>query len=297
MGIALAIGVSACAGWDGVVGLSREVPPDPPGGPVLHLRDVTDRRVFADVSHARAEPSLSKAIRDVPGIASRVIGRQRSNRGANLLLAEGRSVEALVAEVVTTALRGSGFRVAEEEGASPIDVDILELWAFDLRLDPVNRKRVEFRTRIRLVGGPSPFDDAGFACGRAETTSGGPTAGLWEKLIDSGLDTLATDISDQLATPDTPPPVWECQPSPGLAERRPRLRDLLRGVAGEVQGRRPVARAETRLALQLAQEDRRLGEAVPDRGQKGGRRIELAQDEAVDARAQSRQQLGLGGDR
>ena len=143
-----------------------------------------------------------------------MIGRRRSNTGGNLLLPDGQNVEGLVAGVVTYAYRGSGFRVVEgDDGARPLDVEILELWGFDLSRDPINRKTVEFRSRIRISGGPPPFGKASFACGRAKTTSGGASAALWSKLIRSGLVALATQISDELAQPNAVP-TWACQPSP-----------------------------------------------------------------------------------
>jgi hypothetical protein len=109
------------------------------GGKVVVIRSVKDERVFEQAPREPSTPSLGGEGAGSAGAETkaRAIARKRNAYGAALgdvLLEQGKTVEGVVRENLTAALRKAGYDVREPgtAGASPIFVDarIRKFWAW-----------------------------------------------------------------------------------------------------------------------------------------------------------------------
>jgi len=130
--------VAGCATSRSIVDIKVAPGPDPANGKPVKIMHVTDGRIFEATPRTQSIPSLNEEeIKDV-GITSRAIGRKRNTYGKALgdfLLPEQRTVQDLIREAMTKALREKGYSVVEQnsaayEGALPLEADITQLWAY-----------------------------------------------------------------------------------------------------------------------------------------------------------------------
>lgn len=130
--------LGACATRREVISVAAPSATNPPSGEVVRIDSVIDGRRFLDHSIWRQFPSRdSKGTKPIPDKA-RVVARLISmNEGvqAEVVLEEGQSVTSLAEQVVTTALRQSGYVVAQKGDASyetavPLNVHVKEFWAW-----------------------------------------------------------------------------------------------------------------------------------------------------------------------
>ncbi len=222
--------ITACAGpdgfgWKGVIDPQLEIPPDPEAtaaatGERFSIARVEDARVFRTVAHALREPSMLHREDDTPALRSRAVGRRKETRGGNLWLPEGRSVESVVADVATAALRRSGHRVvaADAEPAAdasaaphPVEIEILSLWTW-LRVQRFGPDRYESEVAIRLRAPGSSLDDWSLTCGKHMVSSNGPSASVWRRALEGALLDLEADLQGLLESPGRPMPAWRCKP-------------------------------------------------------------------------------------
>jgi uncharacterized lipoprotein YajG len=108
-------------------------------GPVVIIRSVRDERTFEQSPSDPSTPSLGfeGAAQATAEAKARAIGRKRNTFGkalGDVFLQNGQTVEAIVRENVTVALRDAGYNVrenkSEEAGALQLDVHIRKLWAW-----------------------------------------------------------------------------------------------------------------------------------------------------------------------
>ena len=195
----LAALVVACAGWNGVIDVPLAVPGDPGSGPAVLLMLVEDARRFEPRSHAPWTPSLYGDREGERGIAARSVGRrQAGSRGGNLVLPERRSVAGLVSDAITRALREAGYRVTEPGApgaadAAPLAVVIEEFWVWMTTL-PGAPPRFEFSARLRLDGSLPTLRGGEVVCGTYVLSRGGPSSGVWERLVRQGVEDLVLNL-------------------------------------------------------------------------------------------------------
>jgi uncharacterized lipoprotein YajG len=111
---------------------------DPINGKPVKIIRVTDSRKFEVAPRTQSIPSLSEEEIKDAGTTSRAIGRKRNTYGKALgdfLLPEQRTVQDLIREAITKALREKGYSVVEQssaayQGALPLEADITQLWAY-----------------------------------------------------------------------------------------------------------------------------------------------------------------------
>jgi len=112
----------------------------PSTGKVAVIRTVKDERVFEDAPSDPSTPSLGfgGASQAPAAIKLRAIGRKRGGFGqafGDVLMQEGQTVESVVRENLTTALRQAGIQVAADAAGAPpdamlLDVRIKALWSW-----------------------------------------------------------------------------------------------------------------------------------------------------------------------
>ena len=107
--------------------------------PIAVIRSVKDVRRFALAPSDPSTPSLGfeGAEKATAEVRSRAIGRKRNTFGmamGDVLLQEGQTVDALVRDALTSALRDNGFNVLASGNGTPpkleIDVQITTFWSW-----------------------------------------------------------------------------------------------------------------------------------------------------------------------
>lgn len=207
-----AFGASACATSRGVIDIRPDVGIAPSEGPAVVLSAVEDRRRFEVAPRDASVPSLKDRRIDDVSITSRAIARKRNTYGkalGDVLLPEGRRVEDVVAEAVTLALHGRGYRVlspGEAAGAEAdsLRVEILEMWAW--ATPGFWAMHLESRLHLRITGTRPPFHGGREFRGYVRLATQAATGAAWKNTIDKGIRSLIEDIDRQLSSPDSPPP-------------------------------------------------------------------------------------------
>jgi hypothetical protein len=149
-------------------------------------------------------PSLHASRLDEPGVRERSIGRRQRGRGGNLVLPEGRSAASLVADALTVGLQNAGFRVVQPgvAGSTAMEAEILKLWTWDRVVGQGGIVSFEFWTQVRVRTLMPPFQDGAIVCGHEVVARGGPSAGVWTRVVVQGLAGLAADLRGRLAGPN-----------------------------------------------------------------------------------------------
>lgn len=129
---------SGCATSRGIVDIKVSSTGTTTGGEAVKIMNITDSRQFEVAPKEATTPSLSEEeIKDAK-IRSRAIGRKRNTFGkamGDFLLTEGKTVQGLVKDAMSKALREKGYAVVEPgstnyEKAMPLEADINQLWAY-----------------------------------------------------------------------------------------------------------------------------------------------------------------------
>ena len=127
---------------------------------------------------------------------SRAIGRNVSSNGtaaANIFLEGPLTVESLVRDSVSRALRAEGFRVfrAGDPGAEkaiPITITIEQFWA--MRSPPASSPYVNFEVDARIAA-PLPGLETGVLVEAGQKiVRGGYSRAMWRQAMEQGLDDL-----------------------------------------------------------------------------------------------------------
>jgi hypothetical protein len=136
--VGLFLFASGCATSRGIVDVKVSSSESPAGGLAVKVISVADSRKFEVAPKAQSTPSLSEEEIKDANIRSRAIGRKRNTYGKALgdfLLPEGKTVQGLVKDALSKALREKGYAVVEAssinyEKAIPLEADINQLWTF-----------------------------------------------------------------------------------------------------------------------------------------------------------------------
>jgi len=169
---------------------------------------VTDRRMFEASPRNPSTPSLEKP-EDINNraITARAIARKRGGYGnamADILLPEGRTVELVVREAVTKALREKGYNVLEPASpeaakALPLEVDIQQFWMwmtpgfFAITLE---QRGIVTLNSVALVG-----SQAEVVQGYAKVSTIAATDEEWRKTITLGVNDLTENVKTKLRSP------------------------------------------------------------------------------------------------
>jgi len=196
--------LAGCATSRGVMDVKPKSVANPASGPAVTIARVTDRREFQLKPPDPSIPSLKNGEINDSAITSRAIARKRNGYGkalGDILLPEGRTVEQLVEEALVRGLRESGFRVLERGDADyatavPLEADIDQFWAW---LSPgFWAGHLEFKSRIRLIGGISPLQDGQEFEGYVRLATQAATTGAWQNTINKGLENLNENMVSKL---------------------------------------------------------------------------------------------------
>lgn len=195
-----------CAVNRSVLDIQTRPSTNPTSGKVVVLARVTDQRSFETAPKDPSVPSLKDGAIHDKAITSRAVARKRGGFGAamgDVLLPEGRSVEGLVRESVTRALREKGYVVPEPGAPVPpehqtLEVDIREFWSwFQPGFWAIT---LHFKAGLDLKG---PVALGGEARVSSETQQKGmaATEGSWMEIIQAGTGELSGKVKEKLKEP------------------------------------------------------------------------------------------------
>jgi hypothetical protein len=168
--------------------------------------------VFERAPGKASTPSLKDGQIRNRAITNRAIARKRNSFGkamGDILLPEGRTVEQLAKEALTSGLRLSGYRVLAEgdsgyDGAAPLEADVQQVWAW---FTPgFAAAHLQFDSHIRLTGPLAPFREGMEFKGYVRLATQAATGRAWLNTINKGLANLSKDMKSQLGTADVTQP-------------------------------------------------------------------------------------------
>ncbi len=168
---------------------------NPAVGVAVRIAEIIDEREFGETAGTRLVPTLT-GDRSDPVRRSRAIGRMTLPSGlpgANVFLEPDRTVEMIVGDAISRALREAGFRVLRDgdngfERAVPIQIAIEQLWL--MKSPPNASPYVRGEIRARLTG-PLPGLEVGKVVeSYGRIVRGGYTRGMWRQALTQALDGL-----------------------------------------------------------------------------------------------------------
>ena len=198
------LGLAITAGCTVVIDPRIPLDADPASGPALKITRVTDQRAFRSFSNASPwTPSLDASERS-GGDRKLVVGRLRGAYGSaltNVYLTEGRDVEVLVREALTTAFRRSGYRVLDlgapgYDGAPSLEADILRFWSWTR--PGFVAWGLENEIRVALQGDADPFREGGEACGYLKLRSQSARARQFRTITVRGIQDFVDNLAGRL---------------------------------------------------------------------------------------------------
>ena len=188
---------TGCATSRSVVDIPISPGTNPLRGVAVKIVSITDTRSFEAAPNARPIPSL---INDV-NIRSRAIGRKHNTY---LLLPEGKTVQIVIREAITRALRDRGYSVVDKESADyekamPLQVDIRQLWA---HVTPgFWSTKFEFETVVFVQGDPFLTSKGEQLQGYAALSARTGARSNWIKVIQKGMDDFIDKLKEKLRRP------------------------------------------------------------------------------------------------
>ena len=174
------------------------------GGRVVVIRSVTDERTFEQAPRDPSTPSLGGdgANSASTELKSRAIARKRNTYGqalGDVLLEPGKTVQGVVRENLSAALRKAGYDVRDQgnAGSSPIFIDarIRRLWAW---LTPgfwAVTLRANVETDLTISGGNPPVNVS--VTTEQATMVAGDSA--WIEVIDKALQLYRDQAASKMS--------------------------------------------------------------------------------------------------
>ncbi|NNL66898.1 MAG: hypothetical protein HKP30_11685 [Myxococcales bacterium] len=190
---------------------------NPESGPALRIARVTDRRSFSASAAGRWRPIAFEVDPTDTESLARIVARTRGSdlggRGGNVVLADGATVESLVADVLTQALRRAGYRVLEPGGpghasAAPVEADVTQFWG-SLR-EPRSgggyasrgSYRFEFRIAVRVLAAIPGLREGQTIAAEGFAARDGRNAIYWSPALRSALASFDAAVRERVVRPD-----------------------------------------------------------------------------------------------
>lgn len=168
---------------------------------------VNDRRSFEASPRNPSVPSLENPaeIQD-RAIRSRAIARKRNGWGqamGDILLPERSTVEELVRQAMTTALRESGYAVVEDksnvsEKPIPLSIDIQQFWSWFTPGVPVS---MEFESILVIKNEKLLTNPGEPVRGYAIVRAMGATDSGWQRTVQEGIADLIHKLKARIRRP------------------------------------------------------------------------------------------------
>lgn len=207
-GLAMLAGLlgSGCATNRGILDVRVTEPQNPASGRAVVIARVTDSRVFELAPLEPSIPSLKGGEIGDKAITSRAIARKRNGYGmaiGDILLPEGRTVEALVREALVKSFREAGYRVIDgtasandKANATPIEADIEQFWSW---VTPgFWALTMEFEAKVRIKGDVPSFKNGETVRGYVELHTQAAGTRAWENTINKGIDEFIDEVRKRI---------------------------------------------------------------------------------------------------
>lgn len=200
--VALVLG--GCATSRSIVDIKVSPGTNPANGKEVKIVQITDGRKFEVAPKTQSIPSLNEEEIKDSKITSRAIGRKRNTYGkamGDFMLPEQRTVQDLVREAMTKALREKGYSVVEQSSASyqnglPLEADIGQLWTY---ITPgFWSLTLEFETIVRIKGNVFPTSNEEQIRGYAQMSVQTGAESNWIETIQNGIDDFIKNFKEKL---------------------------------------------------------------------------------------------------
>lgn len=207
-GVALLAGLigTGCATNRGILDVRVTEPQNPASGRTVVIARVTDCRVFELAPKQASIPSLKGGEIGDKAITSRAIARKRNGYGkalGDILLPEGRTVEALVREALMKSFRDAGYRVIDgaasgndKANAIPVEADIEQFWSW---MTPgFWALSLEFEAKVKIKGDVPSFKNGETVRGYIELHTQAAGTGAWLNTINKGVAAFGEEVKKRL---------------------------------------------------------------------------------------------------
>jgi hypothetical protein len=196
--------LSGCATSRSTVDIKVSPGTNPANGKEAKIVQITDGRKFEVAPKTQSIPSLNEEEIKDSKITSRAIGRKRNTYGkamGDFMLPEQRTVQDLVREAMTKALREKGYSVVEQSSAIhqnglPLEADIGQLWTY---ITPgFWSLTLEFETIVRIKGNVFPTSNEEEIRGYAQMSVQTGAESNWIETIQNGIDDFIKNLKEKL---------------------------------------------------------------------------------------------------
>ena len=196
--------LSGCATSRSTVDIKVSPGTNPANGKEVKIVQITDGRKFEVAPKTQSIPSLNEEEIKDSKITSRAIGRKRNTYGkamGDFMLPEQRTVQDLVREAMTKALREKGYSVVEQSSAIdqnglPLEADIGQLWTY---ITPgFWSLTLEFETIVRIKGNVFPTSNEEQIRGYAQMSVQTGAESNWIETIQNGIDDFIKNLKEKL---------------------------------------------------------------------------------------------------
>lgn len=196
-----------CATNRSIVDVQTAPGANPPGGKAVKILNVTDGRKFETAPRVQSIPSLNEEEINDSSVRSRAIGRKRNSFGKALgdfLLPENRTVQIVIKEAMTKALREKGYSVVEEgsaeyEAAAPLRATIKQFWAYiTIGFWALT---LEFETIATVQGDVFPTQKEEEIRGYGDMSAQTGMESNWIEVMQKGIDDFISKFKERLRSP------------------------------------------------------------------------------------------------
>jgi uncharacterized lipoprotein YajG len=196
--------LSGCATSRSIVDIKVPPGPNPTNGKAVKIVQIIDSRKFEVSPKTQSVPSLNEEEMKDSKITSRAVGRKRNSYGkamGDFLLPEQRTVQDLVREAMTKALREKGYSVFEQNSANyqnvlPLEADIGQLWSY---ITPgFWSLSLEFETIVKIKGDVFPTSNEEQIRGYAQMSVQTGAESNWIETIQNGIDDFIKNFKEKL---------------------------------------------------------------------------------------------------
>lgn len=196
--------LSGCAVSRSIVDIKVSPGTNPANGKEVKIVQITDGRKFEVAPKTQSIPSLNEEEIKDSKITSRAIGRKRNTYGkamGDFMLPEQRTVQDLVREAMTKALREKGYSVVEQSSANyqnvlSLEADIGQLWTY---ITPgFWSLTLEFETIVRIKGNVFPTSNEEEIRGYAQMSVQTGAESNWIETIQNGIDDFIKNLKEKL---------------------------------------------------------------------------------------------------